>query len=222
MAAATAATTLVFQVYVPATRGYFNLGESMVYISALLFGPIVGAFSGGVGSMLADVLSGYYQYAPGTLVIKGIEGLIVGWLAQRARIRNSKSRGSKPSTLALVLIVVSCAAIGVFLALMGISGVTFTFFDSEFIMGPVTWLIISSLAALLVAYVIYRFGVGGLILTLSMLAGGAAMVIGYLLYELPMVGIAAIAEVPVNIMQCVSGIVIALPVFRRVRQAVAI
>ncbi len=222
MTAATALTTVVFQVSIPATKGYFNLGESMVYISALVFGPLVGGFSGGVGSMLADVFTGYYLYAPGTLVIKGIEGLIVGFLAHRTKLMNSRSGGRKPSTLASLVIAVSCLAIGAFLVLMGISGVTLAFLDSEFIIGPVTWLIISSLAALLVGYVIYRSGVGGLILTLSMLAGGATMVIGYFLYELPLFGIAAILEVPANIMQCVCGVVIALPVFRRVKQAVIV
>ena len=56
--------TMLFQVYVPATRGFFNIGESMVFLSALLFGPFVGAFAGGIGSMLADLLLGYYYYAP--------------------------------------------------------------------------------------------------------------------------------------------------------------
>ncbi|MBS7609861.1 ECF transporter S component [Candidatus Bathyarchaeota archaeon] len=53
--ALTCAATMVFTVYVPATKGYFNIGETMVYTSALLFGPYIGALSGGLGSMLADI-----------------------------------------------------------------------------------------------------------------------------------------------------------------------
>ncbi|MDQ7819520.1 MAG: ECF transporter S component [Armatimonadota bacterium] len=78
-----AAATLAVRIPVPATQGYINLGDSMVYVSALLFGPLAGALAGGVGSALADVIGGYVRFAPFTLVIKGLEGLVVGWLARR-------------------------------------------------------------------------------------------------------------------------------------------
>jgi uncharacterized membrane protein len=71
--------TYSFVISIPATSGYFNLGETVIYVAALLFGPLVGAISGGVGAMIADILLGP-QFAPGTLVIKGIEGTIVGLL----------------------------------------------------------------------------------------------------------------------------------------------
>ena len=65
---------------IPATGGYFNVGEVTIYVAALLFGPFVGAFSGGVGAMLSDLYLGYGVFAPGTLIIKSIEGAIVGVL----------------------------------------------------------------------------------------------------------------------------------------------
>ncbi|UCC28655.1 MAG: ECF transporter S component, partial [Candidatus Bathyarchaeota archaeon] len=46
--------TVIFSIYVPLTQGFFNIGESMVYATALLFGPLVGGFAGGVGAALAD------------------------------------------------------------------------------------------------------------------------------------------------------------------------
>ena len=46
-------------------------------------GPVVGAFAGGVGSMIADIALGYTHYAPATLVIKGVEGFIVGYLSRK-------------------------------------------------------------------------------------------------------------------------------------------
>jgi uncharacterized membrane protein len=73
-------TTLIFQVGIVATNGFFNLGETMVYISALIGGPITGFIAGGLGSSLADVTLGYGQFAPGTFVIKGLEGFVVGYL----------------------------------------------------------------------------------------------------------------------------------------------
>lgn len=85
--ALTTVATMVIRIPVPATQGYINLGDSMVYISALLFGPLTGLLAGGIGSALADLIGGYGQFAPYTLVIKGLEGLIVGliaWPASRA------------------------------------------------------------------------------------------------------------------------------------------
>lgn len=87
-AAIFAALTFVVTRYtvipIPATRGFFNLGEVVIYVAALTYGPAVGMIAGGLGSGLADVAAGYAYYAPFTLVIKGIEGLLVGWLASRS------------------------------------------------------------------------------------------------------------------------------------------
>ncbi len=58
---------------------YFNLSEVIVYTSALLFGPVVGGFSGSIGASLADILLGFaLPWAPISFMIKGIEGLVVG------------------------------------------------------------------------------------------------------------------------------------------------
>ena len=75
-----AITTLIVRIPIPATKGYFNLGDTLIFISAALLGPVFGAVCGGFGSALADVIGGYIQYAPWTFVIKGIEGLIAGIL----------------------------------------------------------------------------------------------------------------------------------------------
>ena len=87
-AALVCASTLIFIVSIPATSGYFNLGETVIYIAALLFGPFVGAVSGGVGAAVADALVAV-QFAPGTLVIKGFEGVIVGILNRKIQRRIS-------------------------------------------------------------------------------------------------------------------------------------
>lgn len=75
-----AVTSQIPPIPIPATSGYFNVGETIIYIAALLFGSSVGAISGGIGAMLGDVYLGFGVFAPGTLVIKGIEGAIVGIL----------------------------------------------------------------------------------------------------------------------------------------------
>jgi uncharacterized membrane protein len=78
MAALVCATTLLIQVPIPVTQGFFNVGDAMVIVVALAFGPIVGFFAGGIGSSLADLLGGWYVWVPFTLVIKGLEGFIAG------------------------------------------------------------------------------------------------------------------------------------------------
>ena len=73
--------TMIIQIPIPATGGYINIGDLGVMITALLFGPVIGGIAGGVGSMIADLLSGYVIYAPATLIIKGLEGFVIGMIA---------------------------------------------------------------------------------------------------------------------------------------------
>jgi uncharacterized membrane protein len=87
MTAVTALVTMITGAFFPfpLTGGYLNLGDSMVMLSGLLFGAAVGGFAGGVGSALSDILLGYGYFAPLTLLIKGVEGFLVGFIG------NSKS-----------------------------------------------------------------------------------------------------------------------------------
>lgn len=77
-----AAATLVLRLPMPATEGYLNLGDALIIAGALLSGGRVGGLAGGLGSALADLYGGYTHWAPFTLVIKGGEGLLIGWLGQ--------------------------------------------------------------------------------------------------------------------------------------------
>ena len=88
--------TIAFQVPVPATKGYINLGDTVIFLAALLLGPRYGAIAGGVGSALADLLSPYAAWAPFTLVIKGLEGFIVGYVLYRL----ASAKGSVVSRIA--------------------------------------------------------------------------------------------------------------------------
>jgi uncharacterized membrane protein len=54
-AALVAAVTLTIAIPIPATSGYFNFGETLIYVAALLFGPIVGLIAG-AGASIADML----------------------------------------------------------------------------------------------------------------------------------------------------------------------
>ena len=83
MAALVCVTTMLIQVPIPATEGFFNIGDAMIMVAALTFGPVVGALAGGIGSSLADLLGGWYIYVIPTLIIKGVEGFLAGWILSR-------------------------------------------------------------------------------------------------------------------------------------------
>jgi len=84
-ALAFAGTTLI-RVPLPASGGYFNLGDTFVMTAALLYGPLAGAVTGLIGPALADAI-GYPQFILATAVVKGIEGLVVGLIGWRAQGR---------------------------------------------------------------------------------------------------------------------------------------
>lgn len=71
--------TIVIAIPAPA-GGFLNVGDTVVLIAAACLGPIGGMVAGGLGSCFADLILGYVMYAPFTLVIKGLEGLICGGL----------------------------------------------------------------------------------------------------------------------------------------------
>lgn len=79
MMALTCVATMVIQIP-SSTTGYKNLGDCFVLLSGWLLGPIWGTIAGGVGSAMADFLTGYYHYVPGTLIIKGASAFVAAVL----------------------------------------------------------------------------------------------------------------------------------------------
>lgn len=78
------AGTTVIRIPIPATGGYFNLGDTFVMLAALLYGPSTGAWVGLIGPTLADAI-GFPQFIPATAVVKLCEGWVVGMLAGPGR-----------------------------------------------------------------------------------------------------------------------------------------
>ncbi|MDE1857850.1 MAG: ECF transporter S component [Thaumarchaeota archaeon] len=227
-----AAATSVFSVYIPATTGYFNVGEIMVYVSALLMGPYVGAFAGGVGSMISDLSLGYPYYAPGTLVIKGLEGFIVGYLGTRSFPMLTR-RGWRIVTVGFGL------AFSVALALVGWTFLSGGFaitlggawnipaWTLELYVPPLFWPAAAALVFVVISYVGLRVEMKSGQSIMSVLAGGAEMVAGYYLYEsavLTLIAPAAVvaslapaAEVPFNVAQALIGLLVSVPLTRSIR-----
>lgn len=75
MAALVCVATSFFKLPVPITQGYIHLGDAFVLVSAAILGPL-GVAAGAIGSMLADLLGGYFQYLLPTFVIKGLVALV--------------------------------------------------------------------------------------------------------------------------------------------------
>ena len=80
MTAIVAVATVAIRIPMPATDGYFNLGDAFVLFCGVVFGPVTGLIAGGVGSALADLIGGYAHWILPTFLIKGAEGALAGLL----------------------------------------------------------------------------------------------------------------------------------------------
>lgn len=80
--AMTTVMTMAVQIPTVGTEGYLNLGDMVVFLSALILGTKGGFIVGGFGSAMADLLSGYTHYVPITFLVKGLEGFIAAKLLQ--------------------------------------------------------------------------------------------------------------------------------------------
>ncbi|MCR5654129.1 MAG: ECF transporter S component [Lachnospiraceae bacterium] len=78
LAALTCVATMLIRI--PTLKGYIHIGDSMVIASGILLGPMTGGFAAGIGSMLADILSGYPAFSIATLVIKFLAAASAGLL----------------------------------------------------------------------------------------------------------------------------------------------
>lgn len=76
--ALTTVMTMLIRIPTVGTSGYLNLGDMVVFLAAMMLGKKGGFIVGGIGSGLADLLSGYSHYAPITFLVKGLEGYIAG------------------------------------------------------------------------------------------------------------------------------------------------
>jgi uncharacterized membrane protein len=90
MAALSFVATYAIMIPIPATSGYFNIGDVFVIIAGLVFGPIVGGLAGSIGPALSDMMGGYMFFAPFTFIIKGCEGLVAGYVGGRLATADMK------------------------------------------------------------------------------------------------------------------------------------
>jgi uncharacterized membrane protein len=76
--------TTIIRIPIPATGGYFNLGDTFVMIAALLYGPFIGGLVGFIGPTLSDAI-GFPQFILATAIVKGLEGTVIGVIGGKTR-----------------------------------------------------------------------------------------------------------------------------------------
>lgn len=81
--------TLVIRIPIPATTGYFNIGDIFVILSGLWLGPFAGLAVGAIGPTVADAV-GFPMFIPATMIVKGTEGFIVGILASGDKVSSGR------------------------------------------------------------------------------------------------------------------------------------
>jgi uncharacterized membrane protein len=222
----TATMTIVVAIPVPFTNGYVHPGDSMILLGTLILGRRRGAFAAGVGSALADVIIGYFFWAPFTLVIKGIMAYVTGLIIEKCEERRRNLVISCASIITAWLLF-NAAALGAVMrasnaanaaslaaavgAEGGASSLTAAVRQIE------AHLMLSALlipaAMLLIAFVLRKKKNVAVPLShiIGMTGGGLLMVFGYYVAGSLIYGntIVAIFSIPANIAQFVGGFFIA-------------
>lgn len=229
--------TFAIRIPVPFSGGYIHPGDSMVFISGLILGPIYGALAAGIGSALSDLLGGYAEWVLPTLLIKAAMGYIVGYVSHSVR----KER------VYMLLSVVSIAIWAFFIGLStyiingqilgsatpealvkdfdGITNVQELFDLATKVNHQLIWIFIGVPVLLIILSVSIKLlskNKISFIYSLSFAVAGMVMVIGYYLAYWVMYGnyIVPIFSIPANILQFIGGIFIAwlvLPVANRLK-----
>ncbi|MGE4585350.1 MAG: ECF transporter S component [Sphaerochaeta sp.] len=90
-------------VRIPTAKGYLNLCDVAIAFIAFTFGPWSAFIAAGLGTALADLISGYAQWAPISFLVHGLEGLLVALIVRQRT-------GTEASFLRKLLAGVVCIA----------------------------------------------------------------------------------------------------------------
>lgn len=93
-------------------NGYINLGDGVIILASKALGPFYAFFAVGIGSMLADLLSGFAFYAPATFVIKGLMAVAAFFVMKK--LADIKSRTLAVIIASVVAEIVMIIGYGIF------------------------------------------------------------------------------------------------------------
>jgi uncharacterized membrane protein len=222
MALITLATSFI---KLPTTNGYIHLGDGFIFLSAIILGPFYGAFAAGVGSMLADILGGYAQWALPTLLIKSAMAILMGLIIRQ------KSKKHTYIAAGAVLLIWIAFFITIKYALL--NAVQFSAESLALALDDTAENVVLRAAGLQwkleVAIIVFlgiiffvllwlvkkqNTGVLGPGVVLGMMSAGACMIIGYYAAESLIYGnpVSPVFSVPMNLIQFVAGIFITIAV----------
>lgn len=98
-------TALVFvttaYIHIPTTNGYVHVGDGLIYLAACILPAPYAIAVGSTGALLADCLSGFAMWAPGSVIIKAASVLVFS--------RKSKKIAGARNVIALIPAAVICA-----------------------------------------------------------------------------------------------------------------
>lgn len=77
--------TMVIQIPIP--LGYMHLGNCCILLISVFLDTVTGTLASGIGSAMADLLSGYPQWIIPTLIIKGLMGYTVARISKKDKKR---------------------------------------------------------------------------------------------------------------------------------------
>ncbi len=217
----TALVILATSLKIPILNGYIHLGDGFVFLSAVILGPFYGAFAAGVGSMAADILGGFAQWALPTLLIKSSMAMLLGLI--------SRQKTKKQAYISAGATVVIWTAFFITIKNALINAVKFSAEGLAQVMDDtaenivqkaagIQWklsaatLIFLVIVFLLLVWLIKKQSSAGFSpkMVLGMMSAGACMIIGYYLAEVLIYGnpVSPVFSVPMNLFQFIVGIVI--------------
>jgi len=100
--------TLIIKIPTP-TKGYLNLADLAICFIAFTFSPLTAFITGALGTGLADILSGFPQWAPISFIVHGLEGLCVACIVRRTK--EQMKDGLKVPAIKIVFAMIVCMVI---------------------------------------------------------------------------------------------------------------
>lgn len=220
--------TFTFKIPVPYTSGYIHLGDSMIYVSVLVLGPVFGAFASGVGSMMADLLAGYSHFALPTFIIKSLMALIMGLFLS---VKNRKASMAAVVSALLLWVgfmtrtalflnqqVTATGSLNVIESVAGPDANAEALNDTAAVLKTLPLYLYVGVALLIIFFALAAYFISRreatrlstLKAVVGMSAAGMWMVMGYYLVECYMYSpLAAIFSVPMNLIQFLGGVMAA-------------
>lgn len=81
--AVTLVLSLLIIIPVPAVNGIVTLLDAGIYCAGLAFGSLGGGVVGALTGLLIDLISGYSIWAPFSLLIHGLQGMLYGLIIEK-------------------------------------------------------------------------------------------------------------------------------------------